>query len=84
MPDQESIDARLARIEEHVKNIDMRLAMKVVCCRHVTEEGRCDFYDDFKENERKINQWTGALAAIALICSLIGSVIGVILAKVFK
>ena len=84
MTGQESIEERLARIEEHVRNIDLRLTAKVVCCRHVTDEGKCDFLPTVIEHDRKINQWTGALAAVALLCSMIGSVIGVLLAKVLK
>jgi len=84
MIEQESIEARLARIEEHVRSIDVRLATKVVCCRHVTDDGKCDFLPTVIEHDRKINQWTGALAAVALLCSMIGAIIGVILAKVLK
>lgn len=84
MTEQESIEARLARIEEHVKNIDFRLAEKVICCRHVTEEGKCDFFPLVLDHDRKINQWTGALAAVALLCSLIGSLIGVLFSKIIK
>ena len=83
MTDQEFIE-RLTRIEEHVKNIDARLAEKVVCCRHVTEDGKCDFLPTVIEHDRKINQWTGALAAVAILCSMIGAIIGVIIAKVLK
>ena len=84
MTGQESIEERLARIEEHVRSIDVRLAEKIVCCRHVTDDGKCDFLPTVIEHDRKINQWTGALAAVALLCSMIGSVIGAILAKVLK
>ena len=84
MPPGESIEERLARIEEHVKNIDARLTEKVVCCRHVTDDGKCDFLPTVIEHDRKINQWTGALAAVAMICSVVGGLIGVLLAKVWK
>ena len=84
MADQESIEARLARIEEHVKSIDLRLSEKVVCCRHVTDEGKCDFFPTVIEHDRKLQQWTGALAAVALLCSFIGAIIGTILSKVLK
>lgn len=97
---QESIEARLARIEEHVTNIDERLGHWVQC-RHVTRDGTCDFYstvidhdrkinqwtpdiEKIEEHEKKINQWTGAMATVALVCSLIGGLIGVIISKVFK
>ena len=100
MTDQEFIE-RLTRIEEHVRSIDVRLAEKIVCCRHVTEDGKCDFLPtvidhdrkinqwapDIKkidEHDMKINQWTGALAAVAMLCSIIGGLIAVIIGKVWK
>lgn len=57
MIDQESVITRLARIEEHLVNIDRRLSEKIVCCRHVTSEGRCDFFELVVEHDRTINKW---------------------------
>jgi hypothetical protein len=79
----ESIEERLATIEEHIRNIDITLANQVIC-RHVTRDGDCDFTETIIDHDRKINQWTGALAAVSLLCAMIGGVIGVMLAKVWK
>lgn len=100
MPDQESIESRLARIDEHLRSIDAHLARQVAC-RHVTRNGECDFLntviandrhinqwapfvEKIDEHEKKINQWTGALAMVAFICSLIGGLIGVLMAKMWR
>ena len=78
-----SIEERLATIEEHTRNIDSNLKLKFVC-RHVTVDGECDFFASVVDHDRKINQWTGALATVALVCALVGSVIGAVIAKVLK
>ena len=83
MAEPKSIEERLATIEEHVRNIDLTLANQVVC-RRVTSEGECEFFETVVDHDRKINQWTGALAAVSLVCAMIGGLIGVLLAKVWK
>lgn len=84
---EKSIEERLATIEEHIKNIDATL-LRQLTCRHVTADGECDFFEALHhkvaEHEKTINQWTGAMAAVALICSAIGSVIGYFLSRWMK
>lgn len=83
MTEQESIESRLGRIEEHLRHIDQHLERQLIC-RHVTVDGDCDFFAKVEENTKKIDQWTGALAAVSLLCAFIGSVIGVVLSKLLK
>ena len=82
MPEK-SIEERLATIEEHIRNIDGNLKLKFTC-RHITIDGECDFFASVVDHDRKINQWTGALATVALVCALIGSVIGAMLSRILK
>ena len=100
MVDQESVETRLARIEEQLKSIHETLKMQIAL-RHVNKDGICDAYvtvvehdrrlnqwgpdvEKIEDHERRINQWTGALAAIAVICSMIGAAIGALITKVWK
>ena len=83
MTEQETPETRLARIEEHLKSIDETLKQQVQV-RHVNKDGICDAYGTVVDHDRRINQWTGALAAVALLCSMIGGFIGVIVTRVFR
>ena len=83
MTSQESIEERLARIEERLRSIDAHLERQIAC-RHVTRDGECDFFASVVENDRRINQWSGALGAVAFICSLIGGMLGVMLTKFWR
>lgn len=75
---------RLARIEQRLDGIDATLDRRYVCCKHVTNEGTCEFKPIVDAHEKTINHWTGAIAGVALVCSLLGSVIGAIIVKMFK
>jgi predicted nucleic acid-binding Zn-ribbon protein len=100
MAEQESVETRLARIEEQLKSIHDTLK-KQVALRHVNKDGICDAYvtvvehdrrlsqwapdvEKIEDHEKRINQWTGALLVVACICSMIGTIIGALLAKAFK
>ena len=100
MVDQESVETRLARIEEQLKSIHETLKRQVAL-RHVNKDGICDAYatvvehdrrlnqwapdvEKIEEHDKRINQWTGALVAVAFICSMIGAALGTLLSKVFK
>jgi hypothetical protein len=83
MTERETIDARLARIEERLKVITSYIERQIVC-RHVTRDGECDFYQIVVDTQRTRNQWTGALAAVAALCSFIGSIIAFIVMKVVR
>lgn len=65
MTDPESIEIRLARIEEHVKSIDTRLAARLACCRHVTQDGECDFFHTVVDHDRQLHQWTPDVTKIS-------------------
>ena len=100
MVEQESVETRLARIEEHIKNISDLLKHQV-SIRHVNKDGICDAYvtvvehdrrlsqwapdvEKIESHETRINQWTGALAAVAVLCSMIGAAIGALITKMWK
>ena len=100
MLDQESTETKLARMEEHLKSIDETLKKQVplrhvnkdgMCDAYMTVEQHglrlAEWAPDIKKiniHDTRINQWTGALAAVALICSMIGALIATIIGKVFK
>lgn len=77
------MEVKVARIDEHIQHVKERLDALPIC-RHLTDEGDCIFVDKLDRHDKTINQWTGALAAVALLCSLIGAVIGAVIAKVMK
>jgi hypothetical protein len=79
----ESVDTRLARIEEHILNIDDRLK-EWVECRHVLPTGYCEFLPTVQETERVVNQWRGAIGVIAVVCTLLGTILGYVVMKVLK
>lgn len=100
MVEQESVETRLARIEEQLKSIHDTIKRQTTL-RHVDRDGVCDVYamalehdrrlsqwapdvEKIEEHDKRINQWTGALVAVAFICSMIGTMIGALLSKVFK
>lgn len=90
----ESVEVQIAQIDGRLKtmqvmldgrlgSIETRLAIWTQC-RHITKEGDCDFFSTVVDHDRKINQWTGALAAVSLVCALIGGVIGAVISGVLK
>lgn len=82
MTELETDHDRLIRIEGHVAAIKEVLEERPQI-RHINKDGICDAYHTVIDHDRRINQWTGALAAVAVVCSLIGAAIGVVLSKLW-
>jgi len=63
MAEQEPIEVKIARIEEHQKSIDEHMKSidetlkKQVMLRHVNKDGICDAYVTVVEHDRTLNQW---------------------------
>lgn len=74
MTEQEPIETRLARIEEHIKAIHDKLKDRPPI-RHVNHDGVCDAYHTVISHDRRMNQWIGFTAAISLLFSIIGAAI---------
>lgn len=68
------MNTRHALTEQHLSNIDKRLADHPPI-RHVDKDGVCDAYQTVKGHDVRMNQWIGFTAALSLAFSVIGAAI---------
>lgn len=83
MNDHETVETRLARIEEQLTVIQRTLSTYVPL-RHMNKDGVCDAWGTVIAHDRKMNQWIGFAAAIAMLCTVLGTVISAIVMKVLR
>jgi hypothetical protein len=100
MVEQESVETRLARIEEQLRSIHDTIKRQTTL-RHVNRDGVCDVYamalehdrrlsqwapdvEKIDEHEKQIRQWTGAMSLASAVSAFIGALIAIIITKVWK